>query len=73
MAKEIRDKEVTYIKFFPSYEQLEELPQAEIIIDMTKEELLKKLGLKDIDSDYDSVFIELRNIKAVDQYGKGQE
>ena len=73
MKKEIRDKEVTYIKFFPSYEQLEELPQDEIIIDMSKEELLKKLGLKDIDSDYDSVFIELRNIKAVDQYGKGQE
>ena len=66
MAKEIRGKEGTHIKFYSSYNQLDELPQDEIIITISKEELLKKLGLSNIESDYEAIFIELSNIKVVD-------
>jgi hypothetical protein len=75
VKKEIRDKEGTHIKFFPGFNELDlgELPQDEVVIDISKEELLKRLGLENIDSDFETVFLELRNIKVVDQYGKGQE
>lgn len=59
-------KNACHIKFFPSYEQLEDLPQDEIIVVKSKEEILKFLGLTNIESDYESVFIELRDIKVLD-------
>ena len=59
-------KNACQIKFFPSYSSLDELPQDEVVVLLSKEELLKKLGLENIESDSESVFIELRNLKVLD-------
>lgn len=55
------------IKFYGGYNELDELPQDEIILVMSKEEFLKSLGLNDIESDKKEVFISLNNIKILDR------
>ena len=59
-------KNACHIKFYSSYNELDNLPQDEIIVVKSKDELLKFLGLRDIDSDSESVFIELRDVKVLD-------
>ena len=54
------------IKFYPNYSDLDNLPQDEVIVMMSKDELLNSLGLTNIISDSESVFIELKDIKVLD-------
>lgn len=53
------------ISFFDSYEKLEDEPSQEFIVCISREEFLKKLGIKDT-SDHANCFIELEIVEIQD-------
>ena len=65
--KETKLKDGCQIKFYSSYNELDELPQDEVILLMSKEEFLKSIGLRYIESDKNEVFISINNIKILDK------
>lgn len=64
------ERKAVHIKFYPSFNELDNEPQDEVVyVGKTREDILTLLGLKDIASENDCVFIELINKKVVDDNG----
>ena len=66
MNEEIVTKNGCVIKFYSSFNELDNLPQDKIVVVKNKDEILKLLGLSNVKSKSESVFLELSDIKVLD-------